>query len=147
MKALQTARSEPSLTRQKAQPQKFQMLLIFIQLLIAADFQFSHAFSSLSNDVTPLKRLSSRLVSTPAISKTHYVAIRHASVLKAVKSGSAEASTSSRLKRTTAFADWAKENEIKYVTVLFLDAGYCFCSFHSLIAFLYQKHYDYCLKI
>mmetsp|Transcript_5975 Transcript_5975/g.12208 ORF Transcript_5975/g.12208 Transcript_5975/m.12208 type:complete len:583 (-) Transcript_5975:86-1834(-) len=114
MVSVQTSRAERSSMRKRNLSLKCEVLLVIIQSLIAADIQLSDAF--LSNDIS-LTRLSSRLVSTPAISKTHDVAIRRVSLLEAVKTGSAETSTSSRLKRTFAFTDWAKENDIKYAGI------------------------------
>jgi len=76
------------------------VLPIIIAVIISSDdVHFSTAFA-------PTGSLQS-------ISSSHHQYINLLSAVKTASSSSAEGTTSSRLKRTSSFTDWAKENDIK----------------------------------
>ena len=65
------------------------------------------------------------------------IRVRTLQAPEAVKTASSDsATTSSRLKRTKGFVDWAKESGIKYVVIIICNATTCFLVF-------YYHHIDY----
>ena len=65
------------------------------------------------------------------------IRVRTLQAPEAVKTASSDsATTSSRLKRTKGFVDWAKESGIKYVVIIICNATTCYLVF-------YYHHIDY----